>query len=164
MFQPVGDFITQTVPDFFVDTVWNGGLVPVWNWTKQAGIDVGDFFKNTVWNDWIVGGVWNTFCVDWVANTFAKEWVWETFCVKWVAQTFARDWIWNGGLVPAWNWVKNNWKESLDWFFTFAAVGSVGYGLALKLGLRAIPYVGQVLFVIDILGAIWGVLRKTGVL
>ncbi len=63
----VGNFFTNTIPDFFV---------------------------NTFWNDWIVDKFWNTFCVDWVWNTFCVDWVWNTFCVDWVAGV---AWPWLNG-------------------------------------------------------------------
>lgn len=112
IFQPIGDFFTETIPntfnnvvdwiktsiiqpvsDFFTETIPNT-FNNVVNWIKSSIIQpVGNFFTETIpnffvdtfWNNWIVDKVWNRFMVGT---------------------------IWNKGLVPAWNWLNGtSWYQ-----------------------------------------------------
>ena len=79
------NFVTDTVPNFVVNNVWNKGIVPAWKWvTEFATETIPNFFVNTVWNDWIVDKTWNQ---------------------------FLKGTIWQKGLKPAGNWVWDQLKN-----------------------------------------------------
>lgn len=98
----VSNFFTDTIPDFFVNKVWNDGVIPAWDATTNFFTNtVPNFFKNTVWNDWIVDKTWNQF----VVGT-----------------------IWDKGLVPAWNWLNGNkWYQIIAKNFIISGI-STGLG------------------------------------
>ena len=76
-----------------------------------------DFFKNTVWNDWIVNKLWNQFIVGTV---------------------------WEKGLVPAWEWLSNNWKTVIDGISGVAGVAGGVLGILAATGIISIPVAGQI--------------------
>ena len=161
-----------------VSTVKNG--------IKNVCTSVGDFFKNTVWKKWLVEGVWNTFCKKWVwekfckemvYNTFIKKWVWENFCKKWTLETFCKKWVWQTFCKKwvwetfckdwvankAWNWLKNNWKNAVDWFMAIGGGASAVVSILMAVGLFSIPVAGQVaLGVFGIVAFVWTVIRLLG--
>ena len=115
----ISNFFTSTVPDFFVNTIWNNGLVPAWNATGKFFTNtIPNFFVNTFWNDWIVDKTWNQFIVGTV---------------------------WNKGLVPAWNWVLNNCQDLIDGISGVFSIGSGVVGILSAVGVVSIPVAGQII-------------------
>ena len=51
--------------------------------------------------------------------------MWKTFCVKWV---------WHGALLPAWNWIKNNYPKILFWIGVVAIVAGIVLTIAASAG------------------------------
>ena len=134
----VEPFFTRNIPDFFTRTIpnwWNGSVVPWWNndiapfFTRDIPNfftkTIPDFFVNTFWKDWIVDKVWNQFIVGT---------------------------IWNKGLLPAWNWLKGNWKTLLDGISAVIGIGGGIAGLLTAFGVISIPVVGQVILAIVSIG------------
>ena len=134
----VEPFFTRNIPDFFTKTIpnwWNGSVVPWWDndiapfFTRDIPNfftkTIPDFFVNTFWKDWIVDKVWNQFIVGT---------------------------IWNKGLLPAWNWLKGNWKTLLDGISAVIGIGGGIAGLLTAFGVISIPVVGQVILAIVSIG------------
>ena len=114
----IGNFFTRDIPNW-----WNNDVVPFFtrdipNFFTKT---IPDFFVNTFWNDWIVDKLWNQFIVGI---------------------------IWQQGLLPAWNWLKDNWKTLLDGISAVTSIGGGIVGLLGTLGVFSIPVVGQVILAI----------------
>ena len=137
----VSKFFTQDIPNFFTKTIpawWNNSVVPWWNnnvvpfFTEDIPHffkkTLPDFLKNTFWKDWIVDKVWNQFMVGT---------------------------IWEKGILPAWNWVKDNWRTLLDGTSAVTSIGGGIVGLLAAFGVFSIPVVGQV--ILAIVGIVFGI-------
>ena len=118
----VGNFFTKTIPEW-----WKNDVEPFFtrNIPDFFTKTIPDFFVNTFWKDWIVDKVWNQFIVGT---------------------------IWNKGLLPAWNWLKGNWKTLLDGISAVIGIGGGIAGLLTAFGVISIPVVGQVILAIVSIG------------
>ena len=126
----VGNWLNKAgnaIKDFFVEDVYGEVIKPAIDWVSDVAAPtvsnffsdtIPDFFVNTFWNDWIVDKTWNQFIVGTV---------------------------WNKGLVPAWNWVSNNWQSLIDGISGVFSIGSGFVGILSAIGVVSIPVAGQII-------------------
>ena len=55
-------------------------------------------------------------------------------------------------MLPAWNWIKGNWKTLLDGISAVIGIGGGIAGLLTAFGVISIPVVGQVILAIVSIG------------
>ena len=100
---------------------------------------------------------WNGF------KYFVKETVWDDWIVDKFGREFLKGIVWDKGIVPAWNWLKQNWRVALDGLSAVVSIGGSIASILTAIGIISIPVVGQIILgVVSIGFGIYGLGRAFG--
>ena len=168
-------------------TSWWGNVK---NWFRNAGRRIGNFFKTSMSilgiggrltlrsnslgfdigidqipdSDLMPKGIGDIFKEGWNGlKYFVKEVVWDDWIVDKFGREFLKGIVWDKGIVPAWNWLKQNWRVALDGLSAVTGIGGGVVSILSAIGIISIPVAGQIILgVVSIGFGIYGLGRAFG--